>query len=176
MLQIAYYVAMSLDGFIAPPDGSLHWLEPFQVKGEDFGFAEFFRTCDGVLVGRRTYDQSLGFPGDPYQGRPCWVFSKSPVAPKDGVHPTTLGPRAAAAELELRGHRRVWLVGGGKLAAAFRAEGLITEHIVSVLPTILGAGIPLFDGPGPAEPVTLRGSKTYPNGIVQLRYVPSKAS
>lgn len=175
MIEIAYYVAMSLDGFIAPPDGSLQWLERFHVAGEDFGYAEFFRTCDAVLVGRRTYDQSLAFPGDPYEGRPCWVFSKSPVAPRDRVHPTTLGPRAAAAELELRGHRRAWLVGGGKLAAAFRAEGLITEYIVSVLPTILGAGIPLFDGPGPSEAVTLVGTKSWPNGIVQLRYVPAKS-
>jgi len=174
MIEIAYYVAMSLDGFIAPPDGSLDWLHRFLVEGEDFGYAAFYRTTDVVLVGRRTYDQSLTFPTWPYPDKPCWVFSKAPVAPRGGVVHTTLGPRAAAAELELRGHRRAWLIGGGKLAAAFRADGLITEYIVTVLPVMLGTGIPLFDGPGPHQDLTLVDTKTYPLGLVQLRYVPAR--
>ena len=73
-------------------------------------------------------------------------------------------------ELKDRGIRRAWLVGGGKLAAAFRAEGLITEHIVSFIPVLLGDGIALFDGPAPAETLRLLGAKTYDSGIVQLRY------
>ena len=72
--------------------------------------------------------------------------------------------------MKARGLRRAWLVGGGKLAAAFRAERLITEHIVSVVPVLLGAGIPLFDGLGPREALRLKSSRGYANGIVQLRY------
>lgn len=69
-----------------------------------------------------------------------------------------------------RGLRRAWLVGGGKLAAAFREERLITEHIVSIIPVLLGAGIPLYDGPCPRDDLRLKSSRSYPNGIVQLRY------
>ena len=72
--------------------------------------------------------------------------------------------------MRTRGIRRAWLVGGGKLAAAFRAERLISEHIVSVIPVILGAGIPLFDGAGPFEKLNLVSSRAYDSGIVQLRY------
>jgi dihydrofolate reductase len=77
-------------------------------------------------------------------------------------------------EMRGRGIRRAWLVGGGRLAAAFRAEGLLTEHIVSVIPLLLGSGIRLFDGPGPAEPLRLLGARTYESGIVQLRYTSPK--
>ena len=72
--------------------------------------------------------------------------------------------------MKARGLRRAWLVGGGKLAGAFRAERLITEHIVSIVPVVLGAGIPLFDGPGPMQQLTLLSARAYANGIVQLRY------
>jgi dihydrofolate reductase len=75
------------------------------------------------------------------------------------------------AEMNSRGLRRAWLVGGGKLAASFRAEGLITEHIVSVIPVLLGAGIPLFDGRGARETLRLASTKSFDNGIVQLRYL-----
>ena len=77
--------------------------------------------------------------------------------------------------MKQRGIRRAWLVGGGKLAAAFRAEGLITEHIVSVVPVLLGSGVPLFDGPAPAEALKLLGTKAYGSGIVQLRYLSTRA-
>ncbi len=74
------------------------------------------------------------------------------------------------AELKAGGHRRAWLVGGGKLATSFRAKGLITEYIVSLVPVVLGAGIPLFASRGLKENLTLAESKSYPNGLVQLRY------
>ena len=74
------------------------------------------------------------------------------------------------AELNERKLQRAWLVGGAALAASFRSAGLITEYVVSVIPTILGDGIPLFDKGGPAESLTLINSKQYGDGLVQLRY------
>jgi dihydrofolate reductase len=111
-------------------------------------------------MGRKTYEQCLQFPEWPYAGKPYWVFSRSNGNTPSGV----------VKEMQARGLRRAWLVGGGKLAAAFRAEGLITEHIVSVIPVLLGSGIALFDGPAPAETLMLLGTKAYDSGIVQLRY------
>jgi dihydrofolate reductase len=163
-LEVVYYVAASLDGFIATPDGGIDWLKPFEGSGEDYGYGEFYASVEAVLMGRKTYEQSLQFPEWPYAGKPYWVFSK-----ETGNTPSTV-----VAEMKQRGIRRAWLVGGGKLAAAFRAEGFITEHIVSVIPVLLGSGIPLFDGPGPAEPLTLLSAKTFDSGIVQLRYTSTK--
>ena len=131
-MEIVYYVAASLDGFIATPEG-----------------------------GRASYERCLQFPEWPYAGKPYWVFSTA----------TGNTPSKVVAEMKARGIRRAWLVGGGKLAAAFRAQGLISEHIVSVVPVLLGAGIPLFDGPGPEQSLRLAGSRSYASGIVQLRYL-----
>jgi dihydrofolate reductase len=159
-VEIIYYVAASLDGLIATPDGGIDWLKPYEGTGEDYGYGEFYASIEAVLLGRTTYETCLQFPEWPYPGKPYWVFSRA----------NGNTPRSVVAEMQARGLRRAWLVGGGKLAAAFRAEGLITQHIVSMVPIVLGAGIPLFDGPGPAQTLRLVSSRAYPSGIVQSRY------
>lgn len=159
-MEIIYYVAASLDGYIATPQGGIDWLQPFENTGEDYGYAQFYASIEAVLLGRATYEKCLQFADWPYAGKPYWVFSST----------TGNTPAKVVNEMQARGLRRAWLVGGGKLAAAFRAEGLITEHIVSIVPVLLGAGIPLFDGPGARENLRLVGSRAYSTGIVQLRY------
>jgi dihydrofolate reductase len=160
-MEIVYYVAASLDGFIATPDGGIEWLKPFEGGAEDYGYGEFYASVEAVLLGRRTYEQCLQFPEWPYPGKPYWVFSRSNGNTPGGV----------VAEMRSRGLRRAWLVGGGKLAAAFHAEGLITEYVISVIPILLGAGIPLLDGPTAKRELRLAQTKPYDSGIVQLRYL-----
>ena len=134
-MEIIYYVAASLDGFIATPEGGIDWLKPYEGTGEDYGYGEFYASVEAVLLGRATYEQSLQFPEWPYAGKPYWVFSRA----------TGNTPGSVIAEMQARGLRRAWLVGGGKLAAAFRAERLISEHIVSIVPVLLGRGISLVE-------------------------------
>ena len=172
MSEIVYYVAASLDGYIATPDGGVEWLAPFEGTGEDYGYAEFFGSVDSVLLGRRTYEKSLGFGEWPYPGKPCWVFSRRDRAiPRADILVTAQSPMRVASELEERGLRRAWLVGGGQLAAAFREHGLISEYVISVVPVFIGAGVPLFAPGGPRENLKLADAKYYPNGVVQLRYL-----
>ena len=172
MPEVVYYVAASLDGYIATPDGGVEWLAPFEGTGEDYGYAKFYASVDAVLLGRKTYEQSLSFGEWPYPGKPCWVFSRQQIeVAQPGVTLTTQSPIEVTAALRARNLRRAWLVGGGELAASFRAHGLITEYIVSIIPVILGAGVPLFASPGPKENLKLADSKSYPNGVTQLRYV-----
>jgi len=111
-MEIIYYVAASLDGFIATPDGGIDWLKPFEGTGEDYGYGEFYASIEAVLLGRATYEQCLKFPEWPYAGKPYWVFSNA----------SGNTPASVSAEMRARGLRRAWLVGGGKLAAAFRAS------------------------------------------------------
>jgi dihydrofolate reductase len=159
-VEIVYYVAASLDGFIATPQGGTEWLQPFEGGAQDYGYADFYASVEAVVLGRATYEKCLQFPEWPYAGKPYWVCSRS----------NANTPSSVVAEMRSRGLCRAWLVGGGKLAAAFRADGLITEHIVSIIPVVLGAGIPLFDGPGPQQELRLVSSQAYASGIVQLRY------
>lgn len=171
-MHIVYYVASSVDGFIGPPDGSLDWLARFEGGAEDYGYAKFYGSVDAVLLGRKTYEQSLGFGKWPYEGKRCWVFSRQQLeALPPLVAVTTDRPREVVREMERARLRRAWLVGGGELAGAFHTEGLIAEYIISVIPVMLGKGIQLFGGNGAHERLMLVESQRYASGIVQLRYV-----
>lgn len=171
MPEVIYFVAQSVDGFIATPDGGIGWLAPFEGAGEDYGYSAFYASVDAVLVGRRTYEQSLTFGEWPYPGKPVWVFSRAPRDPgRPDVTVTDRAPADVLADLDARGVRRAWLVGGGELAGAFHRERLITGCVISIVPVVLGAGVPLFGAGGGSEALALAGAHTYASGIVQLRY------
>ena len=73
--HIVFYVAMSLDGYIATPHGGIKWLAFFEKAGEDYGYATFYSSIDAVVLGSKTYERTLTFGGWPYPGKPCWVCS-----------------------------------------------------------------------------------------------------
>lgn len=179
MPELVYYVAVSLDGFIAPQDGGLSWLAEYEGTGEDHGYAEFYASCDALLMGGLTYDQVLTFGDWPFAGKPTWVWTRQPRLPQHADVRFFSGVVSSAwRELASTGVRRVWLVGGGELAGACRAGGLITEYILSAIPVILGAGRPLF-GLAPASQSTslsLISSQAYRSGIVQMRYLVREAA
>lgn len=172
MTDVVYYVAASLDGYIATPDGGVDWLSAVERPGEDYGYADFVASVDALIMGSATYEQVLGFGEWPYGDKPCWLLSRRPLetaSPATIVTPQT--PAELMAVLAERRCQRAWLVGGSALAASFRAEGLVTEYVLSVIPVILGAGIPLFAMPGPRESLTLVASQSYESGVVQLTYL-----
>ena len=172
MPEVIYYVACSLDGFIATPDGGLDWLTPFEASGEDYGYAEFYGSVDAVVLGSRTFEQALTFGEWPYPGKPSWVMSSRAIAPgRDDVTVTSRTPAEVVADIELLEIGRIWLVGGGALAGSFQAAGLITEFVVSFIPVILGEGVPLLGAAGARETLRLVSTKAYPDGVVQARYV-----
>ena len=173
MTEIVLYIAASLDGFIAKADGAVDWLEEFDDTGAEQGYADFYGTIDGLLMGSRTYEQVLGFGEWPYPDKPCWVFSQRPLAtPRPEVTVTNLGPAELMPELAARDVGRAWLVGGGELVATFRRQGLISEYIITIIPIILGEGIPLFISPGPGQGLNLIDSRKLGGGLVELHFVP----
>jgi dihydrofolate reductase len=171
MSDVVLYIATSLDGFIARRDGTLDWLTAFDTPQTDYGYAEFYRTVDAQLMGRKTYEQALGFGEWPHPGKPTWVFTRQRlVTERNDVLFTDLDPRQALREIEARGARRVWLVGGALLVAAFLRERLINEFVISVVPVLLGDGIPLFAPGLPERPLKIVELNQYPTGVVQTRY------
>lgn len=173
MPDVVYYAACSLDGYIATADGGVDWLEPFQAGGEDYGFAEFYSSVDALVMGSRTYEFALKH--GPWQApdKPSWIFTHRdlPVA-HPSVTLTADDPGEVIEALGTRGLKRVWLMGGGELAASFRARGLISRYTIAVVPIVLGAGIPLFATASRQDPLRLIETKPYPNGLVQLSYEP----
>jgi len=163
------YIAASLDGFIAADDGSVAWLETFQAT--DYGYAEFFAGIGTLVMGRATYDRVLGFGPWPYAGKRCLVLSRRGIAhPPEGVEAWT-GNAASLAMHLAEVNERVWVVGGGKLIAGLLTEGAITELDLFTMPVLLGRGVPLFaGGHPPAQKLRLLETRTWPNGVVRLRY------
>ena len=170
MVHVTYYVAVSVDGYIATADGGTDWLKPFESSGEDYDYHDFYSSIDAAVMGSHTYEQCLSFAEWPYPGKLCWVLSRRTFANRSDVTVSADSPAAVLRELEARGLMRVWLAGGGELAASMRKSGLIDEYIFSVIPVILGGAIGLFAYTSAKENLRLLECKTYPNGVIQLHY------
>lgn len=168
------YIAASLDGFIARPDGSLDWL-PSPDPGEDYGYAAFFETVDAMVVGRNTWETVLEFDDNPCANTPIVVLSRSlgamdipaPLRDRVSVHPGP--PSQVSAHLKERGFRSVY-VDGGQTIQSFLRAGLIGEMTITTVPVLLGSGIPLFGTLNLEHRLHLRGTATYASGLVQSVY------
>ncbi len=172
MGKIVYYVAASLDGYIADADGGVGWLP--EGDPDDYGYSDFYAGVDALVMGRRTYDQVLTFGEWPYAGKPTYVFTSNPPADNPhGVEFVGASPTEFAQSVAARYSGAVWLVGGANLAEQFRSAGLIDEYLVFVIPVILGRGVPLFGGDAPPTSLRLESAQTYDDGFVMLRYRPA---
>ncbi len=168
------FIATSLDGFIARPDGGLDWLLSPDHAGEDHGYDAFMRDIDAIVMGRGTYQSVLTFDAWPYD-KPVFVLSRTlaalpvPDALRGKVTFADLTPQAAMAHLGQQGAARVYVDGGQIVQAFLRAE-LIADMIVSRIPVLIGAGRSLF---GPTDGdihLVHERTDTFPSGLVQSRY------
>ena len=171
MGDLVYYVAMSLDGFIADQSGGVSWLDEYQASGEDYGYREFYQNRDSLLMGSKTYAQILTFGEWPYPDKPTWVMTQQQwVTCQEGIILTPQTPEGVLTEIHNHGFQKTWLVGGSTLARSFCQLGLVTEYILSIMPCLLGAGIPLLAAEASLKTLRLKDQKHFSSGVVQLRY------
>lgn len=169
MPNIIYYVAASLDGYIADADGCVDWLP--QDESNDYGYTGFYGGVDALVMGRRTYDQILEFGEWPYAGKPTYVFtSHAPTQNPYGVEFVHTDASEMVQSMGAQHPGTIWLVGGANLAEQFRAAGLIDKYVVHVMPVILGRGISLFGGDAPPTRLELVDSNSHDDGVVMLHY------
>jgi dihydrofolate reductase len=171
---VRVFIACSLDGFIAGRDNDLSWL-PEPEAAEDYGYQELLAQTSAILMGRATYDVAAGFADWPYAEMPVFVATRQPLDP---IVPTVRPIRGTPSELlsiisaSIDGG--VYL-DGGSLIRSFLDDDLIDELTLTIVDVILGAGIPLFAGVTRRHRLMLVNSIAYPNGLVQLRYAPSRS-
>ena len=167
MRKLSYFVACSLDGYIATPDRRVDWL----FQDGDYGYEEFYEKVDTVLMGRHTYEFILAGGRWHFPGKEAWVFSTSlRTSPLKEVHVAQGDAAAFVRELKGRPGQRIWLVGGAGLAGPILAAGEVDELVVSIHPVTLGDGVPLFPKGEGRTQWRLRATKSWPNGLVQLTY------
>jgi dihydrofolate reductase len=172
MPDAVVYLATSLDGYIAGPSGELDWL-PDAPEGSDLGFAEFIASVDALAMGRNTFETVLTFGGWPYEGTPVLVLSRTlidvPERLAGKAEVSALAPAALLEELGTRGCKRVY-IDGGRVIQSFLADDLVQEMILTLIPVVLGRGIPLFAPMDRKLDWDLVSSTVVGQGLVQLRY------
>jgi dihydrofolate reductase len=166
--RVRYSVAMSLDGFIAGPNGEHDWI----IMDPAIDFAALFEPFDTVLVGRRTFEfaRRHGLEGTMPRMR-AYVFSRT--LPAEEIPDVTFVAEDAAATVSgLRGEdgKDIWLMGGGVLFLSLLEKGLVYEVETAIIPVLLGQGVPLLPPPAPRVRLSLIGTRTYPSGIVTHTY------
>lgn len=174
MRQVKLYIAASLDGCIARNDGSLDWLTDLPGSdGSDHGYAEFYDTIDTVIMGRKTYEEVLGFDVEwPYSDGQTYVVSRSSQQKITTDNTLLLCDDIVDAVKTMKAAhgKDIWLVGGGELVSLFLQHGLIDKIILSVAPVILGNGIQLFPNIDNEVKLNLEGVRTFSSGIATLTY------
>ncbi|HEY0955151.1 MAG TPA: dihydrofolate reductase family protein [Roseateles sp.] len=166
MRRLRYNVACSLDGFIADPDGGYDWI----VDDKSIDFDALYAQFDTFVMGRKTWEvmQAMG-ETNPLVGRRVVVASRT-LAEGGGVTVVREGIEAAVAALKAEpSGRDIWLFGGGELAAALFAAGLVDRVETAVMPVLLSRGIPLLPAGG-ARRLSLVSAQSLASGIQMLAY------
>ncbi|KZZ82591.1 dihydrofolate reductase family protein [Bacillus sp. SJS] len=169
MRKTVLYIAMSLDGYIARENGDIDWLEEAEGEGDN-GYSELIENIDTVVMGRKTYEQVLGFDMEfPYKGMDCYVFSNEKEGRDEYASFMKGSPSSLISKLKEQPGKDIWLIGGGDLIREFLKEKLVDQFMIAVIPVLLGKGIPLFKQDFPVHNLKLSNTQIY-NEIVMLSY------
>ena len=174
MTKTQYYVAASIDGYIADRENRLDWLLSMRMPADVLAHYDSFIAGVGALaMGAKTYEFFLDAQEPwPYGDTPAWVFThrKLPPLPGANLRFTAAGVEAVHRDMvSAAAGRNIWLVGGGDLVAQFAARGLLDELWLGVVPVILGGGVPLLPAPI-AGTLALEAVTRFEGGMVELRY------
>jgi len=172
MKKIKLYIATSIDGYIARNDGDLDWLMKYPINSEtNYGYDSFYESVDTVIMGGQTYRDILSMDVLwPYKDKATYVITHNPAVSKDNVHFITEDIIKAIHRLREEEGKDIWLVGGGKLVTMLLNDEIIDEMIITVVPVILGSGIPLFPNNPKESQWSIKEYETYPNGAYQITY------
>ena len=181
MARTVYYAAMSLDGFIADLDETLDWLTKFDGPGyageaEDEGplpasYDAFMEGVGALVMGSKTYEFIVDMDWM-YGDLPVWVLTSRQLPGVDGATGLRFSSGSVSdlheEMLEAAGGKDLWVVGGGNVASQYIDAGLLDVLQVTVVPVVLGEGLPLFAGPVP--PMKLLEITPFGNGMVEQIY------
>ena len=174
MKKIKLYIASSLNGKIAEPDGSVDWLEKMpNPEASDYGYKKFYESVDTTIQGYNTYKQIIDWGIEfPYKGKKNSVLTRNQNLEKTKhVHFIKQNHAAFVRGLKSQSGKDIWLIGGGQINTLMWNEGLIDELIVHVMPIVLSGGIELFGSIPNQELLKLQHTKSYPSGVVELKYL-----
>ena len=168
MKRIRYGVAMSLDGYIAGPNGEADWI----VRDPEVNFAEIWAQFDTLLMGRRTYDAAKAGLGETALQRVKTIVVSRTLRHADHPKVTIFSElnRDWIEKLRAQSGKDIWLFGGGELFRSMLEMGEVDKVEVAIMPVLLGRGIALLPSIAQQTKLSLSSHKLYRSGIVSLVY------
>ncbi len=173
MASTIYYLAVSLDGFLAREDEGVEWLANYmEPLGTPYDYEPFYKTVSAVVMGRKTYEKVLSFGEYAYQGKPGLVLSENSdfKVEEVGVEKVSANWKEKFASLKASTEGRIWLVGGGEVANIFVRENLLDEIVLTIIPETIGVGIPWLGKTPLLAGWVLSEHYFSKNGVAQLVY------
>jgi dihydrofolate reductase len=170
--SVIVHIATSADGYIARPDGDIAWLTSRPKPEGFYGLPAFIQSVDTKLLGRKTYDLGRRMGATVDSSRRTVVFSRHPP-PADapaGVEFVSGAIGSFVSRLRAQPGKDIWLMGGGELIASFLDEGAIDRFVISVVPVLIGDGIPLIARRHRHVLLDLDSVERFGDGVVQLHY------
>jgi len=165
------FIAISLDGYIARPDGDISFLSRVEKEGEDYGYTSFMNTVDTIILGRRTYDKikdiGFGYPED----KEVYIISHNPGSENNNLKYYSGPLKNLISGIRNKQGKSIFCDGGADVLNQLLRDNLIDEFIISIIPVILGDGIRLFRDGRPELDLQLVSTREFDTGLVQLHYV-----
>lgn len=168
------FIATSLDGFIADKDGGIDWLHNVpNPDGNDMGYGDFMNEVDALIMGRNTFETVCSFDIDWPYSKPVYVLSNSlQEIPRKYVGKAFLVNgklKEVLDQVHANGHNNLYIDGGATIQS-FLKEGLIDSMIITRIPILLGAGIPLFGNLDAPQNFKCVSTKRFLDAVVQNRF------
>lgn len=169
--KVILYIAISLDGYIAKPNDDLSFLSIVQQDGEDYGYTNFIKSVDTVILGRKTYDWVMSqVPVFPHADKNTFIITRTA---RPGIGNTNFYTGKLVeliSRLKTEQGKNVFVDGGSEIVNELLNENLIDEFIVSVIPILVGNGKKLFKDGRPEQKLELISTKQFEKGLTQLHY------
>lgn len=177
MSKRSVFIATSLDGFIAREDGGIDWLptpDTESEEGEDYGYNDFIKNIDALVMGRNSFELVLSFDEWYYGDMPVFVLTNRGVEIPDKLSKTVSQlsgePKEIVEKLAEKGYHNLY-IDGGKTIQGFLNAGLIEEITITTIPVLIGTGIPLFGPTNQDIPLKLVESHSFADQLIQTRYI-----
>ncbi len=167
--RVHFSGAISLDGYLAAPDGGVDWLEPYTAARARY--AEFMKTVGSHIMGRATFDWAAERGYADYGNLPNYVVTHRPIEVKTRAVAWSGDLRELVETIRARHPKDIWLMGGGEVTKSFAEADLVDLWSISLIPVFLGSGLPMFPPRAFREQrLQLVRDHRYDDGVVELRY------
>ncbi len=169
--KVILFIAVSLDGYIATKENGLEFLSLVEDEGQDYSYTDFVNSVDTVIVGRKSYEKVLSMAMEyPLMDKNVYVVTHTPKTSVGSIQYFSGDLKQLVLDQKSKEGKNIYVDGGAEIVNEMLQDNLIDEFYISIIPTLLGTGIPLFKNDRPEQTLKLISTKTFNKGLVQLHY------